>query len=146
MIYFDGACIAKCHLNEPNADKVRALARSSTGLCSCGWARLEFASVLHRWMHDGRLKSGNLRQVVRSFREDERAGVWTWFVLTSDLLALTFERLATLRANLPPRAADALHLTCAKENGLEEICSNDRHLLAGAPHFGLKPIDVLRAP
>ena len=143
MIYFDSAYIAKCYLNEPNAEKVRALARSAPGLCSCDLARVEFASVLHRHLREGRLKSGHLRRILLRFREDEGAGVWTWLPVTSDLIARTFVRLTDLPASLSIRAADALHLTCAKENGLEEIFSNDRHILAGAPRFGLKPIDVL---
>lgn len=36
------------------------------------------------------------------------------------------------------RAADALHLASASAHGFREIYSNDRHVLASAPLFGLR--------
>jgi hypothetical protein len=47
---------------------------------------------------------------------------------------------ATTRA-LPPTcyllAFDALHLVTAADSGFVEVWTNDRHMLAAAPHFGL---------
>lgn len=50
-------------------------------------------------------------------------------------------RVESLTAGLPPdayiRAGDAIHLASAADAGFEEIWSNDRHLLAVAPRFGI---------
>jgi len=51
-------------------------------------------------------------------------------------------RAAALFARLPRsvflRAADALHLTCAREHGLHEIYTNDRHMSVAARYFRLR--------
>jgi len=40
------------------------------------------------------------------------------------------------------RAADALHLTCAAEEGCTTIHTSDRHMTAAAPAFGLQAVTL----
>jgi len=49
---------------------------------------------------------------------------------------------SSLSAKVFLRAADALHLTCAAEAGLRDVYSSTRHLVAAAPHFGLRAVTV----
>jgi hypothetical protein len=35
-----------------------------------------------------------------------------------------------------------VHLACAAEAGLSEVYSSDRHLVAAAPHFELRPVTL----
>ena len=143
MIYFDTAYIAKCYLPEAGAEKVQELARSSEGLCSCEWGRLEFFSVLHRHFREGRLSWANMRKVVDFFFEDEVDGVWTWLAVTPGLLHTAARRIMELPKTVFLRSGDAVHLNCAAENGMDMVYSNDRHLLASAKYFELEGINIL---
>lgn len=43
----------------------------------------------------------------------------------------------SLPKSVPLRASDAIHLATAMQEAEPEIWTNDRHLLAAAPHVGL---------
>jgi predicted nucleic acid-binding protein len=143
VIYFDAAYIAKCYLNEPGAERVRGVAAQAEGLVSCEWGRLEFSSIIHRHLREGHVTPRETRAVLADFAEDEANGVWHWLPVTSALLQRAFTRVGSLPRDAYLRAGDVVHLTAASEHGHREIYTNDRHMLAGAVHFGLSGIDVI---
>lgn len=143
MTYFDAAYIAKCYLNEPGAESVRKLAQGAQGLCSSEIGRLEFACAVQRHRREGHVTAREARQALADFKQDEQSGVWHWLPISSALIDQVWERVNRLPKGVFLRAGDAIHLGCACQHGFREIYTNDRHMLAGAPHFGLVGIDVL---
>jgi predicted nucleic acid-binding protein len=137
-LYFDAAYIAKCYLQEIDANAVRELARSADAVTTSALTIAEIACMFHRHRREGTLTIDTARVVREQFFEDLRNDTWLLLPLTERVLRKV--ELAT-RA-LPPgiflRAGDAIHLVSAIDSGFEEIWTNDRHLLAAASHFGLK--------
>ncbi len=84
-----------------------------------------------------------VQRALSLFAQDEVQEVWTFFPVANALINSACARLQTLPSTVSCRSADALHLTCASEQGFQEIYSHDRHLLAAAPFFGLKGIDII---
>lgn len=143
MTYFDTSYIAKCYLNEPRSERVRDLARANADLSCCELGRVEFASIVLRNRRERLLDRNAESGIWREFGQDEAAGVWHWLPMTSELIEEARQALATLPGGIFLRAADALHLACARMHGAGEIYSHDRHLLAAAGHFGLRAVDVI---
>jgi predicted nucleic acid-binding protein len=143
MIYFDTSYLAKCYLNEIGSSAVRQLAQSQTALCCCEFGRIEAVTTFHRNWRERMLTKAQLDIVTAQFQADDTAGVWTWLPVSVDLCRKTAGRIKALPATTFIRSGDALHLTSAAEHGFSEIYSHDRHLLAAASFFGLRPIDVI---
>ncbi len=123
--------------------EIGALARSSTGVASCELACLEVFSTIQRHVREGQIAEPHVSVVRRNFELDEHGGVWIWLPITSSLIRIACEQMVKLPRDVFLRSADALHLTCAREHGFTEIYTNDRHMLAAAPRFGLKAINIL---
>ena len=145
MIYFDAAYIAKCYLNEPDADRVREVAYGADGLASCELARLEFASILKRHVREHHVTRREMTAILKDFEEDEQNGVWRWFAVTSELLEKARTAVIDTPSTIFLRAGDAVHLACAEEQGFQEVYTNDRHMLKAAPHFHLTGVNVVSA-
>ena len=138
-LYLDSAYIAKCYLNEPDAERVRALVRDQNGLASSAWCRAELACVFRRHVREGSLKAAQARALHAMFLEDVGAGAWNLLPVTSELLEGLESKLSKLRKrDLFLRAGDAVHLVTAAEAGFREVWTNDRHMLSAARSFGLK--------
>lgn len=137
MTYFDTSYIVKCYLNEVGSTQVRALAESVDGLSSCLHARAEFWTAVKRNVREKLITADEATATFDRFEADESAGVWHWFSVERSLVDLACQRVAGAAATVFLRAADALHLACAEENGFTEMYTHDRHVLAATVLFGL---------
>jgi predicted nucleic acid-binding protein len=117
-MYRDSAYLAKYYFNEQDSAAVRNAIQTADFKVSSLWVIAEVTCVFHCHVREGALSGIQAHDPGRLLR---RAGF--------------------LVGNLPPnvflRAGDAVDLTTAVEAGESEIWTNDRHLLAAAPHFGL---------
>jgi predicted nucleic acid-binding protein len=143
VIYFDSSYIIKCYVAEPGSAQVLNLAQSHPGRASALHGRIEFWSAVKRHVREGQLLLGQAEAVWRQFVLDEAAGFWLFLPITRSLIEASCTQMAALPTNIICRAADAMHLTCAKAEGFDEIYSNDRHLSAAAPYFGLVAKNVI---
>jgi predicted nucleic acid-binding protein len=136
-LYFDTAYLGKCYWNEPEGELVRELARRADGLYSSAICIAEMACLAHRKIREGPVTPTDAAMRRDLFLDDLKNGVITAVPVTERLLRRVE---ATTRA-LPPscylRTFDVLHLVTAADSGFVEVWTDDRHMLAAAPHFGL---------
>ena len=124
-------------MREPSSELVREHAREAGRIACCEIGKVELAAVFHRHLREKRLNARQYGVVIRQFASDLDQGIWTWLPLTSPISTLAQKRYDDLSAEVFLRAADAIHLSCAAENGFNEIFTNDRHMLAACAAFGL---------
>src|ERR1019366_5658855 len=136
-LYFDTAYLGKCYWNEPDGRSVWALARRSDGLSSSAICVAEMACLAHRKVREGPTTPADA--VVRRdlFLDDLSNGVITAIPVTERILRRVEAVTRALPRPCSPLACSALHLVPATGSGLSEIWTNDRHMLASAPPFGL---------
>jgi predicted nucleic acid-binding protein len=136
-MYIDSAYLAKFYLNEPDSAPVRqAIAAAATRVTSA-WAMAEVTCTFHRKVREGMIDGSHCSQLIDAFGEDVETEVWMLIPITQRILLRLTAALKSLPDRAFVRAGDALHLTTAMDTGEREIWSNDRHLLAAAPYFGL---------
>jgi predicted nucleic acid-binding protein len=136
-VYFDTAYVAKCYLNEADSGRVRALVRRVGGAVSASLCLPELAAVLLCHEREKRIDRRHSMKLRNDFARDVEAGVFTLLSISDGFLDRVAARVAGLPAHVHVRAADAIHLCAASEGGFAEVWTNDRHMLAAAPAFGL---------
>jgi predicted nucleic acid-binding protein len=141
--YFDTSYLFRVYSREPGCAQVQALLPGCQTICSAAHARAEFAAVILRKRRENADTAMNLGELHGQFLDELRAGHVRMLPLTEPV----FERVESVMRAAPPatflRAADAMHLACAVIHGFEAVYSNDRHLLAAAPLFGLRGVNVI---
>lgn len=136
-MYLDTCYIAKFYLNEPDSLLVRELVRGADKIHSSAWALAEFHAVLHRRVREGLASAEETTDLASRFSNHARDGLWNLIPVTEALLRRTATLMISAPRDIFLRTADAVHLTTAQELGERDIWTNDRHMLAAAPYFGL---------
>ena len=143
QIYFDAAYLGKLHWIEPGSAEVQTLAGTADQIVCSHHGRAEFCSIGFRKLREGLANAAILQAVFAQFNADVANGGIHLLPLTEAILDRVEAVFATAPATTYLRAADALHLATAAENGFTEIHSNDKHLLSAAPLFGLAGVNVI---
>jgi len=136
-MYLDSAYIAKFYLNEPDAPRVRTALAGASVLISSIWALAEVTCAFHRHLREGSINTSQYRALANAFLQHVDGGLWTLVPVTERLVRLMTALVNTLPAGVHLRSGDALHLATAMDLGEREIWTSDRHVIAGAPYFGL---------
>jgi predicted nucleic acid-binding protein len=136
-VYLDTCYIAKFYLNEPDSSPVRELVRGAGKIHSSVWALAEFHAVLHRRVREGVASSEEARDLASRFSAHAHDGLWNFIPVNEALLRRTGILMISAPREIVLRTADAVHLATAQELGERDVWTNDRHMLAAAPYFGL---------
>lgn len=142
MGYLDAGYIAKFYVDEPDSPSVRRLAESLGEVHCAALGRVEVAAALHRKLREGAFAEAAFREIMAQFEDDCARGLWTWIPVTTAVLAATVAVITRAPKSVFLRAADAIHLACARESGFTEIHTGDRHMTAAAPHFRVRTVAV----
>lgn len=145
MIYWDTSYLAKLYLREAGTDDVLRAFAGQGGFVCAEHGQVELLAALKRNQREGRLSATQLKTLWQKHEQDQSDGLVEYLPLSSSLIKNACQTLFLMPPTTFMRAADALHLACAADAGLKEIYSHDRHLLAAAPYFKLKGIDVIHA-
>lgn len=140
MIYCDSAYLLKFYIPEPGSGEVRELF-ADHDVASSALAQIEVVSAMHRKWRENLIPENVFRLSSRQFDMD--ANAWTWFPVTPALLNEVRAAYESLPVGCFLRAAAALHLATARDNGFKTVYSNDKALLAAAKHFGLRGRNVI---
>jgi predicted nucleic acid-binding protein len=143
VTYFDTSYLVRLYLPDQGAEAVRKLAAQSDIAC-CLHGRIECIAAFHRTCRERGLAQVDYIALLDQFNDDDQAGGFSWLPFSVELTLRAAEVYRRASSRFFLRAADALHLACAAENGFKEIYSHDRRMLSAAPAFGLKGRNIIK--
>lgn len=143
MIYLDTSFVTPLFRAEALSGAVEAcLARQAVGNLAIGeWTRLEFSGVMARDVRIGILSPRDALSVLEAFDAFAEGSLHVFSPAAADYrLADRFVRDFPARL----RAADALHLAVAHNQGIDEIFTLDEGMLHAARRLKIKAARKIR--
>lgn len=141
--YYDANYLLKLQINESGSREVRIHATTVLEIHTAQHARAEFASAAFRKVREGVATAADFQRLIAQLKSDIATTTIVVLPLTDEIIDRIETVFSTAPATTYLRATDALHLATAAGNGFTEIHSNDKHLLAAAPLFGLTGVNVI---
>lgn len=141
--YYDTNYLFKLQCNEHGSIEVQAHARTVDQLYCSLHGKAEFISAAHRKIREKAATAADLSLLLAQLHNDTAAGGLRWIAIGEPIINRVESVYRSAPAHTYLRAADAIHLASAAENGFREIFSNDKHLLNAAPLFGLQGINLI---
>jgi len=142
-VYYDATYLLKLQITEAGSTEVRTHAASVYEIHTAHHGRAEFASAAFRKVREGAATLIDYQRLIFQFRADCSATTIVLLPLTDAIIDRVEAAFLTAPDTTYLRAADALHLATAADHGFTAIYSNDKHLLAAAPLFGLVGVNVI---
>ena len=142
-LYFDSNYLFRLYSTETGSEEVQKLAETTQCIATAWHGRAELASTLLRKRRESALTDQIAQEIRYQIRDDRENGSIIFLDCSENITARLEEVLGQAPKTTFIRAADALHLACAAENGFTEVYSNDRHFLLAAPFFGLRGVNVI---
>lgn len=141
--YYDANYLFKLQCVENGTTAVRNHAATVAVICCALHGRAEFVSACHRKVRENTATLLQLRALLAQVHADAAAGALQGLPVSAAIIDRVEAVFSKAASTVYLRAADALHLACAAENGFADIYSNNRHLLAAASLFGLNGVNVI---
>lgn len=138
MIYLDTSYLGRIYMEDEKSPMIHKLIGSNDQIVCCIHGKAELFSAFHRRFREGVYSLSQIRKMMEQVHLDTLHENISWISLDEKTISHTEKIYSVAPRDCFLRGADALHLACARENGFKEIYSNDKHLLAAAPLFGLK--------
>ena len=142
MIYFDTSYLVRLYYQDPGADAVCALA-ATDHVAGAAHGQAEMVAAFHRKLRAGAIRPSAYAALLGQVQVHIEAGAFRWLSQDGEVFSRIRRVYQKLPASVFLRAADAIHLATAAESGFRIVYSNDAHLLAAAPHFGIQGKNII---
>jgi predicted nucleic acid-binding protein len=143
VLYFDTSYLVRLYLEDEGFDLIRSLAETTAIACSFH-GEIETIAAFHRAYREKRLNHAKYSYLLDQFQDDNKDGAFNWLPVGREVIPKLEKVYRNASSTFFLRAADALHLICARENGFTEIYSHDARMLAAASAFGLKAKNIIK--